>query len=281
MTSIGPTTFGCSHATLGVLRLDDRMFVAVVRYGDIVVWHYTFRDHWFKVNATSNLEGALVETTGPKEDVPPFAFNCDPAMVDDLCVMEDPAPSHQRSQDAQPHRIEIVAYDPAWPGRFAELGRELRGGLGNIALRIDHIGSTSVPGLAAKPIIDLQVSVASFEPLEAFRKPLERLGYVYRADNPERTKRYFREPPGRQRTHVHVRRAGSFSEQWALLFRDYLRAHRAVAAEYEAVKRRLAIRFPDDRQAYTDAKGPFLWEIIRRADEWAQAQGWLPGPSDT
>jgi GrpB-like predicted nucleotidyltransferase (UPF0157 family) len=103
---------------------------------------------------------------------------------------------------------------------------------------------------------------------------------VYRPDNPERTKRYFREPPGRRRTHLHVRRAGSFSEQWALLFRDYLRAHRAVADDYAAVKRRLAIRFRDDRAAYTNAKAPFMWEVIRRADEWAQAQGWLPGPSD-
>jgi GrpB-like predicted nucleotidyltransferase (UPF0157 family) len=176
--------------------------------------------------------------------------------------------------------IEIVAYDPAWPGLFAELGRELRAGLGDVALRIDHIGSTSVPGLAAKPIIDVQVSVASFEPLAAFQQPLERLGYIYRADNPERTKRYFREPPGRRRTHVHVRRVGSFSEQWALLFRDYLRAHPEVTAEYEAVKRRLAVRFREDRLGYTDAKGPITWEVIRRADAWAQANGWLPGPSD-
>ena len=114
-----------------------------------------------------------------------------------------------------------------------------------------------MPGLAAKPIIDIQISVAAFEPLEAFKHPLERLGYVYRADNPERTKRYFREPPGRPRTHVHVRRAGSFSEQWALLFRDYLRAHAEVAAEYAALKRRLAARFRDDRRAYLDAKGRF------------------------
>jgi GrpB-like predicted nucleotidyltransferase (UPF0157 family) len=194
--------------------------------------------------------------------------------------MEEPAPSQQRSEGPQPHRIEIVPYDPAWLEQFAGLGRELRGGLGDIALRIDHIGSTSIPGLAAKPIIDIQVSVAAFEPLAAFKQPLERLGYVYRADNPERTKRYFREAPSRRRIHLHVRRAGSFSEQWALLFRDYLRAHRDVAADYEAVKRRLAIRFRDDRHAYTNAKVPFMWKIIRQADEWAQAQGWLPGPSD-
>jgi GrpB-like predicted nucleotidyltransferase (UPF0157 family) len=75
----------------------------------------------------------------------------------------------QRSEGPQPIRIEIVPYDPAWPERFAGRGRELRGGLGDIALRIDHIGSTSVPGLAAKPIIDIQVSVAAFEPLAVRR----------------------------------------------------------------------------------------------------------------
>jgi GrpB-like predicted nucleotidyltransferase (UPF0157 family) len=67
--------------------------------------------------------------------------------------------------------IEIVSYDPAWPQRFAELGADLRRALGDVALRIDHIGSTAVPGLAAKPIIDVQVSVASFEPLAAFKAP--------------------------------------------------------------------------------------------------------------
>ena len=176
--------------------------------------------------------------------------------------------------------IEIVPYDPAWPERFAQLGNELRDALGGAALRIDHIGSTAVPGLAAKPVLDVQISVASFEPVETFREPLESLGYVYRGDNTERTKRYFREPPGSARTHVHVRRAGSFSEQFALLSRDYLRAAPDVAADYEALKRRLATRHRDDRNAYTEAKVPFFWEVIRRADEWAQRRGWSPGPSD-
>jgi GrpB-like predicted nucleotidyltransferase (UPF0157 family) len=147
------------------------------------------------------------------------------------------------------------------------------------AIRIDHIGSTSVAGLAAKPVIDIQVSVARLEPVGPFGKPLAGLGFVYRADNPERTKRYFREPPGQARTHIHVRPAGSFTEQFALLFRDYLRADAGTAAEYEAVKRCLAARFGSDRHGYTDAKGPFCWEVIRRADEWAQRTGWAPGPS--
>jgi GrpB-like predicted nucleotidyltransferase (UPF0157 family) len=177
-------------------------------------------------------------------------------------------------------RIEIVDYNPAWPVLFGELGPTLRAALGAAALRIDHIGSTAVPGLAAKPIIDVQISVAAFEPVEAFKDPLEQLGYVYRPDNPERTKRYFREAPGRRRTHLHVRRAGSFSEQVPLLLRDYLRCHAHVAAEFAAVKRRLAGQFPFDGAGYTDAKAPYVWEIIRRADEWAQMEGWAPAASD-
>src|SRR5215217_1326687 len=96
-------------------------------------------------------------------------------------------------------RVVVVPYDPAWPGLFRQQAARLRSGLGDVAVRIDHIGSTAVPGLAAKPIIDMQVSVASFEPLDAFRDPLEDLGYVFRPENPERTKRYFREPPGTRR----------------------------------------------------------------------------------
>ena len=176
--------------------------------------------------------------------------------------------------------IRIVDHDPRWAGRFTDLGRRLRGALGDVALRIDHIGSTAVPGLAAKPVIDVQISVAALEPLDPFRFPLLGLGFVHRADNPELTKRYFREPPGAPRTHVHVRRAGTFSEQFPLLFRDFLRVHPAEAAEYAVVKRRLAAEHRQDGQAYTDAKAEHCWRIIHRADDWAQATGWLPGPSD-
>ena len=176
--------------------------------------------------------------------------------------------------------VEIVPYDPIWPTHFKQLGRELRSALERTALRIDHIGSTAVPGLAAKPIIDVQISVTAFEPLDAYRLPLERLGYDFRAENPERTKRYFREAPGTPRRHIHVRRAGSWAEQFALLFRDYLRTHTEEAQRYESLKYQLAARYKEDRHGYTDAKAPFIWEIIAKADRWSQEVGWEPGPSD-
>ncbi|MFC4014981.1 GrpB family protein [Nonomuraea purpurea] len=103
---------------------------------------------------------------------------------------------------------------------------------------------------------------------------------VHWADNAELTKRYFREVPGARRTHVHVREHGSFSQQVPLLTRDYLRAHPDVAAEFAEVKRRCAREFRDERQKYVAAKEPYVWDILRRADAWAQRVGWRPGPSD-
>jgi GrpB-like predicted nucleotidyltransferase (UPF0157 family) len=176
----------------------------------------------------------------------------------------------------------ISPYDVTWPERFAQLAQPLCQALGPVAWRIDHIGSTAVAGLAAKPVIDIQISVADFEPLDAYRLPLERLGYIFRADNPNRTERYFREAPGHPRVHIHVKRAGSFGEQFALLFRDYVRKHPDVVSQYAQLKIGLAQQYSqvEDRAAYTEAKRPFIWKVIAQADEWAQQTGWLPDPSD-
>jgi GrpB-like predicted nucleotidyltransferase (UPF0157 family) len=177
--------------------------------------------------------------------------------------------------------VRVVPYEDEWPWLFREQAAQMRAALGEVALRIDHIGSTSVPGLAAKPVIDVQISVAALEPVDAFRLPLEGLGYVFRVNNPERTKRYFRESPGERRTHVHVRRLGSWNEQFALLFRDYLRVHPDAARRYATLKRRLAARYnqPEERTQYTDAKDPFIWRAMYAANLWAQQTGWEPGPS--
>jgi len=179
-----------------------------------------------------------------------------------------------------PDPIVIVPYDPLWPEHFLELGTALRKVLGETALRIDHVGSTAIPGLDAKPIIDVQISVVSFEPLNAYRIPIESLGFVFRASNPDLTKRYFREGPGERRTHVHVRRVGSWAEQGALLFRDYMRTHEQDARRYAELKYDLAEKFRDDRPGYTTGKDPFIWEILSKADKWSQEIGWKPGTSD-
>ena len=129
-------------------------------------------------------------------------------------------------------------------------------------------------------MIDVQIAVASLAPLDAFRVPLTQLGYVFRAENPELTKRYFREAPGQRRTHIHVRKEGSWAQQFALLFRDYMRTHPHDARRYAEVKYGLATQYGHDRQGYTEAKTPFIWETMLKADRWSQVVGWEPGPSD-
>jgi GrpB-like predicted nucleotidyltransferase (UPF0157 family) len=177
-------------------------------------------------------------------------------------------------------RIEIHPYDTVWRDEFSQIGSHLRRALGALAIRVDHIGSTSIEGLAAKPIIDVQVSVDMLEPMGRYLSSMKALGYVWREDNSERTKRYFREAPGSRRTHIHVRKAGSWHEQFALLFRDYVRVRSDERYRYERAKRELAEQFPNDRVAYTDAKAPVIWQIMQRADRWAADTGWEPGPSD-
>lgn len=188
--------------------------------------------------------------------------------------------SEQQKEIQMPHKVIIHPYNPEWPTLFTKSGEVLREVLGDVALRIDHIGSTSVVGLDAKPIIDTQISVASFQSIDAFRAPLESLGFIHRVDNPDLTRRFFREPLTERRNHIHVVRFGSWTEQMHLLFRDYMRTHPEDAACYAEMKYQLAEKYSEDRTGYTDAKAPFIWEVLRKADTWANEIGWLPGPSD-
>lgn len=171
--------------------------------------------------------------------------------------------------------IDLVDYDPAWPVRFEEVRNRLADALDGIAMRIDHVGSTAVPGLIAKPMVDIQVSVPEVEDEAAFRAAIEAQGFALRWTEPDH--RYFRPPPGLPDLwHMHVCTIGSEWERRHLLFRDYLRAQPAVAAEYGALKQTLAGEHRDDRIAYTDAKTPFIEATVRAAEEWAALTGWRP-----
>jgi GrpB-like predicted nucleotidyltransferase (UPF0157 family) len=191
-------------------------------------------------------------------------------------------------------QIEIVPYQERWPQEFAAIGAALRAFLGPLALRIDHIGSTSVPGLAAKDVIDLQVAVASLDPIEPLVSGFMAAGgYRLRPDiqgdhtppgdthPPEHwRKRYFREPEGGRRTHLHVRVEGRANQRYALLFRDFLRSSRLAAGGYELTKLELSRLHPDDVDAYYAVKDPICDIIMAGAECWAAATGWKPGPSD-
>ena len=173
-----------------------------------------------------------------------------------------------------------MPYDPHWPVRFQQLAESIRVALQSKALQIDHIGSTAIPGLAAKLVIDIQISVAALEPVETYGRAFESLGYVFRAGFTDLSKRYFREKPGARRTHIHVRQAGSWREQLLLLFRDYLRLHEQEASEYAELKIELAERYRNDCINYVAGKAEFIWEILMKANRWSQDVGWQAGASD-
>ena len=167
--------------------------------------------------------------------------------------------------------IEIVEYDPGWPALYEEEARFLREQFGpELIVRIEHYGSTAVPGLAAKPVIDILVEITSFEAArEGIQPVLEGLGYGYDWYKHHMAffKGYFTE--GAQKYHLHMA-PGDHPLMDGLLFRDYLRIHRETAKEYEALKYRLAEVHHFDREAYTDAKTAFVREITDRARRGSQ-----------
>jgi GrpB-like predicted nucleotidyltransferase (UPF0157 family) len=191
--------------------------------------------------------------------------------------------------------ITIAPYKPSWPIEFVEIAAHLRSALGDLAMRIDHIGSTSIPGLDAKDIIDIQLSLRSADDFQPAQVALESIGYSLRpginADHlppgftgleTEWEKRYYSPPPGQRLTNLHVRIAGRLNQRYALLFRDYLRAHPPTAAAYASLKKVLAFYHgaSDDHLPYVEIKDPVCDVIMAAAYEWAERVGWQPGPSD-
>jgi GrpB-like predicted nucleotidyltransferase (UPF0157 family) len=171
--------------------------------------------------------------------------------------------------------IRVVEYDKDWPARFESWRELIAKGLRPVALRIDHVGSTSVPGLAAKPIVDVQVSVADISDEENYVPELERLGVQLRSRDD--LHRYFRPFADRPRDlHVHVCAAGSGWEREHLLFRDYLRATPAAREVYAETKREASRVWIDDGWAYTDANSEVILNILQEAEPWALATNWIP-----
>ena len=163
--------------------------------------------------------------------------------------------------ERQPGPVELVDYDPAWPARFERLRKDLTAALGTTARTIEHIGSTAVPGLPAKPIVDLLVTVEEVEDETSYMPAIVGLGYELRVREPGH--RLFR-PPQRD-VHVHVWREDSREHRDYLLLRDRLRSSAADRASYAQLKRELAVEDWPDVNYYAEAKGPLIGQILGRA----------------
>jgi GrpB-like predicted nucleotidyltransferase (UPF0157 family) len=163
-------------------------------------------------------------------------------------------------------RIRLVPYDPSWPQRFAAERVALIGAIGQWATGgIHHVGSTAVPGLEAKPIIDVLVGVDGLEASRACFDSLARLGYLYAPYRSEEMHWFCKPHPSRRTHHLHLVPTDSSRFRDELAFRDRLRGNPEIAEEYAALKRALAERFATDREAYTDAKADFIRRILDRS----------------
>jgi GrpB-like predicted nucleotidyltransferase (UPF0157 family) len=165
-----------------------------------------------------------------------------------------------------PRPVVIAPYDLAWPRIYEEEGKLIRGTVGGIIRSLEHVGSTSVPGLCAKPIIDIIAGVDGRDDAEKFRALLKPLGYddASTGDNPDW---YYclaktAHVPG---FHLHLVKEGSPHHLKHILFRDWLRTHPADAEAYKELKTRLAVKYRNDRVAYTDGKTEFINEIVEKA----------------
>jgi GrpB-like predicted nucleotidyltransferase (UPF0157 family) len=165
--------------------------------------------------------------------------------------------------------VRIVEYDPAWVEMAAvEIGR-IEDAVAEAAVRIDHVGSTAVPGLAAKPIVDLQLSVADIGARSLYVEQLEGLGYLFAPDPASPDFHFFGLPATRPRTHhLHVCAAGSEHEGRHLAVRDYLRTHPDEVAAYAELKRSLVAGAPGDRLAYIEGKDAYVAALEGRALAW-------------
>jgi GrpB-like predicted nucleotidyltransferase (UPF0157 family) len=162
--------------------------------------------------------------------------------------------------------VRIVPYDSGWPTRFEEERLLLECAIGDWAVGgIYHVGSTSVPRLQAKPVIDILVGVSSLRESRACFDPLAALSYMYAPYRNDEMHWFCKPDPTRRTHHLHLVPTGSRRFQDELAFRDHLRAHPDVAQEYGALKRCLAETFEHDREAYTDAKATFILATLRKA----------------
>jgi GrpB-like predicted nucleotidyltransferase (UPF0157 family) len=160
--------------------------------------------------------------------------------------------------------VKLAPYTAEWKRLFEQEKARLQAAVGSYVLDVQHIGSTSIPGMVAKPILDIGIAVRSFEKAAVCIEPMVQLGYEYRGENGIPRRHFF--VKGAPRTHhVHVNEITSRDWENLVVFRDYLIQHPEIVQEYAQLKQELAQRFPTDRQAYLDGKSPLIERVLQLA----------------
>lgn len=167
-------------------------------------------------------------------------------------------------------KLEVVPYNPAWPELFQLEKEKLASVLSNEVIAIHHIGSTSVPSLSSKPIIDILIEVKSIENIDRYNNDLATIGYDAKGENGIARRRFFQKGGDERTHHVHVFQAHDKNILRHLAFRDYLIAHPETSAAYATLKQQLVNQNPDIIDAYIEGKNDFVKEIERRALEWVK-----------
>lgn len=172
-------------------------------------------------------------------------------------------------------RVEVVPPDPSWPAAFAKAAQEVTAILGANLITVHHIGSTAIPGIWAKPIIDLMPEVRDITLVDGVNEAMQAIGYQVMGELGIPGRRYFRRDnaAGFRTHHVHMFETGSSQIDRHLAFRDYMIAHPAQAQVYSELKQRLAAQFPTDIEGYMDGKDGFIKAMDEEAALWRSRLG--------
>lgn len=168
-------------------------------------------------------------------------------------------------------KIEVYSYDEKWKQMFKEEAAKLQIIFGNEIVDIHHIGSTSVPGLKAKPIIDIMPVVRDINSVDNYNISMQEIGYEPKGENGIPKRRYFQKGGENRTHHVHIYQTGSYEIKRHLAFRDYLRLHTDDMKKYADLKEELAQKFPYDIESYINGKNCLVKEIERKSLNWYEA----------
>lgn len=170
-------------------------------------------------------------------------------------------------------KVEVVPHNPDWPRQFQEEAQRIAAVLGNEIVIIHHFGSTSIPGIPAKPVIDILVEVRDIGRIDGYNEAMVQMGYEPKGEFGITGRRFFRkEIEGRRTHHVHIYQVGNPEIERHLNFRDYMRVHPTEAAAYGRLKEQLARQFPEDMESYVAGKTDFVCAVERKAKIWRDGQ---------